>query len=124
MLEYNFEPFTETFESPKAIESSNSPSLQENRPTMYSKYEKTAYLRPRLNYSTFYPATNWQEPNQQQYYQEPKQKSYFWLWLFPILGILILAYWYWKDDIDAFIKKSLKPMDAIKTDDKTLKNIR
>lgn len=118
MLEFNYQPFTTSL----GQEGINAKSQECSYPSVANKY---LGLRPRNGY---YPAPNYYNHNQQHetpinqtYHLESKQKSYWWLWLFPILGILILGYWYWKDDIDAFIEKSLKPMDALKKDDKTPK---
>ncbi|OYU93962.1 MAG: hypothetical protein CFE21_18410 [Bacteroidetes bacterium B1(2017)] len=121
MIEFNYQPFSDNNyqEGEKTI------NQETARLATNSKYQG---LRPRngyylkANHNNNHSQSYWYEPPiNQTYYMEPKQKSYWWLWLFPILGILILAYWYWKDDIDVFIEKSLRPMEALKTNDKTPK---
>lgn len=124
MIEFNYQPFSD-YNYQEGEKTINQEAARLAKNSKYVGLRPRSGYYPKTNYNNNHTQSYWYEPPiNQTYYTEPKQKSYWWLWLFPILGILILAYWYWKDDIDAFIEKSLKPMDAIKTDDKTLKNIR
>jgi hypothetical protein len=123
MIEFNYLPFSDSNyqEGEKKI---NQEVAMPNANTKFLGLRPRSGYYPKSNYNNNHiQASLYQPPVNQIYYTEPKQKSYWWLWLFPILGILILAYWYWKEDIDALIKKSLKPINALKTDDKTPKTL-
>ena len=118
MIEFNYQPFTTS----SGQEGIKEKSQERSYPLMPNKY---LGLRPRNSY---YPAPIYYNYNQQDetpinqtYHLESNQKSYWWLWFLPILGVIILAYWYWKDDIDAFIKKSINLMDLSRKDDKSPK---
>ncbi len=121
MIEFNYQPFSDNNyqEGEKKI---NQEAARLDTNSKYVGLRPRSGYYPKTNYNNNHTQSYWfQPPINQTYDTEPKQKSYWWLWIFPILGILILAYWYWKDNIDAFIEKCLKPMDVLKTDDKTLK---
>ncbi len=109
MLEFNFEPFAEFHDAPKSVEPQNSPAAYSaTRPT-FVPMNRNGHSSPNYNYSGYCPSNSIGYPLQSQYYRpESKEKSYWWLWLFPIFGVLIFIYYYKKEEIDAYFIKTFK----------------
>lgn len=106
MLEFNFEPFSEANRALQQHESQNSPADYSAPRSINVPMERNAPLSPNYYYSDYYPLNSLGSPVQSHFsYREHKEKSYWWLWLFPIVGILILIYFYKKEEIDAYFKE-------------------
>ncbi|MBK9511114.1 MAG: hypothetical protein IPP61_05005 [Cytophagaceae bacterium] len=110
MLEFNFEPFAEFHDASKSVEYQNSPAAYSATRPSFEPMNRNVHLSPNYNYSGYYPLNSLGSPLQSHYDRpEPKEKSYWWLWLFPIAGVLIFIYYYKKEEIDAYLKRTFKP---------------